>query len=285
MNPTINNITGYNQDMQTIYNEITNMSEESTYQMIGKLVATEKFIPGSQYINYDINEYSAKIAYQGFKPFVIASIVFKVAKNTDLSYIGKLIQIGMERGNNLTKMKKGASSFFLNELRTLTSMFSLKEKVGKNPHTITLSRIVMSFPQVSCSFTSINKHPTVPYSLLNSLSPGYPRQMMVSAFGAIIPNMNDDYCLELLNAFYIHQYEFSSAITPDKTKIRPPKDELTDLIRYTRAAVEGSYLNFDVKIQLLEEYELIHKDGETYGVSREVEQASDVWQEIYIKRK
>lgn len=86
----------------------------------------------------------------------------------------------------------------------------------------------MSYPHYSCSFAVINKCPNVSHVFLDSISPNYPKVMTTSAFGALIPNMEDDYCLDLLNAFYIHQYEYSVTIAADKTKVKTPAAEETN---------------------------------------------------------
>lgn len=201
----INSETGYDSVMQTLYDEVIKLDNSARSMMVsGWLNIPVYQSDGKTADGFDSYAFSFVIAYQGFKPFDMACLIMKRMKKSGGTKhdIHRLVQLGSERGNNLEKMTKGASKEFLDILKQLKTTYCLKSKAGKNPHAITQSRVCMTFPHIACSFAKINRNPIVSGDALDAMDVSYPRVMMTSAFGSIIPNNHEEYC-KIINAFYI----------------------------------------------------------------------------------
>lgn len=286
--PISDNGTGYDTVMQKLYDEITKFDTDARNLMMDKWLTIPTFqLDGKTSSGFDSIEFSYTIAYQGFKPFDMACLIIKRMNKSggNTHDIHRMVQIGSERGNNLEKLTKGASRSFLDVLKRLKTTYCLKSKAGKNPHAITLSRVCMSFPHVSCSYARINRNPIVHGSALDENNFIYPRQMMTAAFGSIIPNYQEALYKRIINAFYIYQYEFGIVVSPDKTKIKSAKASLPDLSKYLNAAITGSVMTTSTRINLLVEWDIILKlDDNTYDTSPTIDYYNEQWINKYLKK-
>lgn len=236
-------------------------------------------------------EFSVLLQYEGFDPkMILAMVLMRVgsdkARQND---IYKLIQIGLERGNNITNIIKSSSPEFTAVMRELKTAYCLKDKAGKNKMAITLSRICMVFPFISCSYMACCKNPTVSRDKMNSIVENYPTHMMTGAYAGTIYT---DGRIEkhLRNAYLVHQYEFNQVINrKNYAKKRPSQKEIiSDLIKFADAAINGNFIPNESRLACQIQWgliiEVVTKKSRTLKVSKPVLEASNYWLTKYQSR-
>ncbi|QDW80895.1 hypothetical protein [Aphis citricidus bunyavirus] len=233
----------------------------------------------------ELTHFADIAAYQGFDPQMIAFVLLskRAERLTDRELdIERMIIMSIERGNNITSIKKNSNPDFISIVNRLVSTYDIKAKAGSSRANITFSRVAMSFPDVTCSYLSIAKSTTVPRTLISSISLDYPSYMMTSSFGSIIPNKGG--MSEVLKeAFYVHQYEFTKIVS-NKNKASH-SSMVSDVIKYTDAAMKGSVLKDDDKLKLLLTWKILSLKNGKYSPSSAVLNAATVWKENYLDRK
>lgn len=145
---------------------------------------------------------------------------------------------------------KSSSARFKKELAVLKSRYCLVSKAANSADAITLSRVCMTFPHISCSYMVFCGHTIVDYSVMEDYVEGYPKQLMTAAFASIIPPSSHEFHATFLDAHLLHQYEFSKVISP-KDNSKSAKELYPDLLKYAMAAVNGSIISPDAREALL----------------------------------
>jgi len=242
--------------------------------------------------DYDGAAFAVQLQYQGFNPQVIAEMIISRV-GTDASKandVYKMIQIGLERGNNIENILKTSTPEFGASLKALRTTYCLKSKAGNSRYAITLSRVCMVFPMVSCHYMQYCKNTTVSKQLLFEISPDYPPFMMTGAFASMIPT-GYNFTKHLKNAFMIHQYEFNAIINRKKynlMKKKPTKKEIiAELTKYMEAGVNGTLIKLEDKLSNLVAWNILKPNkkattkGDAYRLSIAVHRASQVWTETY----
>ncbi|VVC26867.1 Nucleocapsid, Phlebovirus/Tenuivirus [Cinara cedri] len=231
-----------------------------------------------------VNEGGAANEYTlDFDPEFVMTCVLRVLekdiKNKPDLY--KLIQIGVERGNNLENILKTSKPEFVIELKRLIKEYYLVSKANKSKNSLTLSRICDSFPLITCSYIRHAINPTVSVSKMQSMSRNYPTVMMTSAFTFLIPNKNETFCMLLKKAHMLHQYEFFDTIRGNRMRshsVERNRDLINDVMKCTNAAIEASHITYDTQMEFLKEHNLITTaDDNIITVSEEVLEAVEVW--------
>ncbi|XP_060845628.1 uncharacterized protein LOC132925235 [Rhopalosiphum padi] len=116
----------------------------------------------SYFYGLDIKNASAYLSYQGFDPKRLAVKIDGMRKYEDRRQfdIGLMVAISIERGNKVSKMHLGSTDNFKRTLGELIGLYDLKDKAGKDPNAITLSRVAASFPHMACTYMNIAMNPT-----------------------------------------------------------------------------------------------------------------------------
>lgn len=245
---------------------------------IKELVSTEDADEGAV-----LQEFAVQSAYQGYDPKLVAFIVISI-RNDDIENrrhdIEKMVIIAIERGNNVESIKKNSTAEFLEQVKRLVSTYNIKPKAGQSRSNITFSRVAMSFPIYTCEYMTAAKSPTVPHSLIDALVPSYPRYMMTSAFASMIPRTGEQYTYDLLYAHCIHQLEFTKIVS--KKSPQPEEDMVADVMKYSDAAINGSYLTKEVQLSRLISWGLVAKaKGGLIQATQKVKDAANQWKTKY----
>lgn len=194
--------------------------------------------------DYNGAEFASDCQYQGFDPRALFRVFMKAMDTWDnKNDIYHLIQIGLERGNNVDNMQKTSSDAFRTKLLALKTKYNLKAKAGNNRYALTLSRVCALFPVVSCSYMKFCKNSTVPKAVMESISPGYPAIMMCGAFASLILAWAD----KLADAYLLFAYQFNEVINRKRyAKGRPSEGAIcADLIKYMDAARNSDWIPND----------------------------------------
>lgn len=145
------------------------------------------------------------LAYQGFDAIFIANFLFKRIEEeatANVKDIPLMIQICCERGSNLTKISNASTAELVTLIGRLKGTYALKDKAKNSKTNITLPRICMTFPQVTCSYMQWCTNSTVKYHDITQYCDEYPKQMMTGAFASMIPQSHNS-SLELTSAFLV----------------------------------------------------------------------------------
>lgn len=193
----------------------------------------------------------------------------------------RLIQIGVERGNDLEKILKTSKPEFVIELKRLIRAYRLVSNADNGcKHQTTLSRICDSFPTVTCSYIGRAVHTTVSVGKMQSLSKNYPTAMMTSAFAYLIPDRDETYCSLLKKAHMLHQYEFFATVNGHRMhtrSVRRTTDLINEVTARTDAAIRESRVDYQTQIDFLTKNRLIATDDGTITVTDDVLEAVNIW--------
>lgn len=259
------------------YLKLTDTQREA---MINKCLEQDVFGLDGKAGDYDANKFAEMIAYQGFDPMAVACmIMFRIGNDeTRVHDIAKMVQIGLERGNNIDNMMKNSTPELITLLTGYKKDYQLIKSARGNKKAVTLSRVCLVFPHVACTYMTICKSPTVRYDVLTSRCPGYPKQLMTAAFGGLIP-LSSDASEALTKAHLVHQYEFTKAISPDKRNF-DHSSAIESAIRFVEAARNGSIMSESRRFKFMEDWNLLIK-GKPSPV---VEQAAGIWDTVYMTK-
>jgi len=108
---------------------------------------------------FNANDYYEQIAYQGFDPMAVLFLVMSGAKTEELTgNIPRMVQLGLERGNNIDAMMKSSSNELVATLRSLKRVYHLCRSAKGNKKAITLSRVCLvspTLPVLTCGYAGI----------------------------------------------------------------------------------------------------------------------------------
>lgn len=230
---------------------------------------------------YNAFEYQKMIAYKGFDPSAVFAIICsKIGGNEKwVNDICLMVQIGLERGNNVDKMMKSKDGKFLEMLRRFKTDYNLVSSAKGNNKAITLSRICIVFPHLACLYMTKWKNPTVSYNIMNDMVRGYPKQLMTRFFAGLIPTENDSGILKLINAHLLHQYEYTRIVIVDKTKLTH-QYIMKIITEYLDIARTDSIVPIEMQKKYLKDWGL-YENGTASAI---VVQASEVWETRYMTR-
>lgn len=144
----------------------------------------------------------------------------------------------------ITNIIRTSTPEFAEKLKDLKLNYYLKDKSAKSRTAITLSRVCMVFPVLSCSYMTYCRNLTVSKMHMLSLCPGYPTEMMTSAYASVIPR-DKPYTQDLKCAYLVHQVEFISIIMRKIYSKKAPDMQtvLLDLDRSVDAAINGELIS------------------------------------------
>lgn len=141
-----------------------------------------------------LKELQDSVAYQGFDPKHIASLIcqkLKAAGKTKEEIreaIKVLIVLGVERGNNWAKIKGTLQPKGLAVIDPIASVIGLRSNVGTHRQdAITLARVCMSFPLATLSYMPKAVRPAVSPALMSNEFTGYPAAICHGCFSSLIP--------------------------------------------------------------------------------------------------
>ncbi|EEC12039.1 N protein, putative [Ixodes scapularis] len=97
-----------------------------------------------------------------------------------------LVVIGLMRGANLDKVRKGMREENKTKLDKLIKHFGLQSKPVDSA-AITLPRVIATYPAIAMDVMKVVEVGPVRQSTMTGPVPGYPMQMMFSAFPSLIP--------------------------------------------------------------------------------------------------
>lgn len=213
----------------------------------------------------------------------IVAYLYQLQSNKEVMIVDvmKMITIGVERGNNLKKIEENSTPTAVNEIKRLTKAYNLVSH-SNTKYAVTLSRICDAFAWLTCHYlhtTAIN--PTVSFTRMESICKNYPRAMMNSAFAYLIPNKADEFCTFLKKAHMLHQYEFNKTISGQRF---PKQSEslsiLSNVLKYTQAAINGSFISYDAQIGYLKKFDVISENENEIIVTEQVLAAVKVWEKM-----
>lgn len=202
--------------------------------------------------------------------------------------ISKMIAFGIERGNNLEKIKNYSKPETSTEIKRLIIKYKLVSNAKNMTNAMTLSRICDTYPIWTCEYLRrYAKNPAVSFSKMESICKDYPKVMMTSAFAFLIPNKQDEFCLLLKKAHMVHQYEFSKQISGKNQLVDHTVNAkfMSDVNKHTLAAISGSIFPYDSQINSLKNFGVIQENENEFTVSEEVLEAVKVWEEMEKKCK
>lgn len=201
--------------------------------------------------------------------------------------IVKLIACGIERGNDLEKIERTSKPEAIAEIKRLRETYKLVSKANKSKYAVTLSRVCVCFPWLTCHYLRVAKNPTVSFIRMESISRDYPRVMMTAAFAYLIPNKPDIFCSLLKKAHMLHQYEFFRTISgvdcPTTLSADHKRRIIQDVKKRTQVAINGSFVERDTQLTFLKQFGVIIETENGMIVSNPILEAVKVWEELEIK--
>jgi len=187
-----------------------------------------------------IEEFVKNIQFTGFNPFATLKALTLIESNQkilmkDMSY---LIVLAIERGTNTLKMVKTIGDKAVNIVRDLISKYNIKPNLSGKKDNITLSRIVMTFPWLSCGYMSKAVNPVVSFQAMKELAT-IPRVMMNTAYASLL-SKNDVNFEDKRDSHLLYMYLFNKTINPQNTdSIQKTKDSL---LTYFTASNNSDYI-------------------------------------------
>lgn len=271
------------QTLITAYGNATAQVFTAVLEKIKNLVLVSDKTQGAELEGF-INE----SAYQGFDPKLIAFVVISLREEdlrTRIHDVEKMIITAVERGNNVKSIQENSTEEFKIEIQRLVDVYNIKSKSGKSRSAITFSRVAMAFPMYTCEYMLHARSTTVPYAVMESLSHNYPKQMMTSAFGSLIPAGQEPFARDLLQAHCLHQLEFTRIVS--KKDPSTPEKMVEDVIRFAEAAINGSYIDRQVRIDILLKWKLIKMTSDNKSIYAQdvVKKAAKCWRSQHEEAK
>uniref|UniRef100_A0AAN0LJ89 Nucleoprotein n=1 Tax=Shoal Cavern virus TaxID=3139881 RepID=A0AAN0LJ89_9VIRU len=171
-----------------------------------------------------------------------------------------LVVIGLMRGANLDKVRKGMKEQNRAKLDVLIKHYGLVSK-PVDTAAITLPRVIATFPGLAMDVLKVMEMGPVRHTAMTGLVENYPRQMMFSAFPSLIPRDLAEVTEVLLAAYLLYQHQVSLVINKDYAKWDVQKQQ-TSLEGFARAALDSNYVTQRQRVlRLVEEGWLEVKEG------------------------
>lgn len=206
--------------------------------------------------------------------------------------IYRMIQFDTERRAHIDGMMKTSLPSVTRTLQGLKYKYNLKTTDVHNAYTLSLSRISMAFPHVTCAYMKFCKNPWVPFTRMRNLSPGYPEHMMATAFACMIPK--EAKCTKILiDAFMLYFCEYFRAQSRayyvehpnDRRKPRKSKSKIIENLYESVADImRGSAFAESHKTPYLEAWNILapnkKKSKGSVGVMKHVVDAAKAWRKF-----
>lgn len=202
-----------------------------------------------------------------------------------------MIMLGIEKGDDLEFIQlmftsKPAYSHYFDKLM---EVYHLEEKDWRSRTSITLNRVLLSFPDRTCLYLHQHADTTHTYKgILKSVQlivPNYPKEMITFAFTFLIPNNGKKFCLFLKKAHMLFQHVFfrekliNGSISNIADRIIPY------VIKYTETVINESHIDYESQIYLLTKFDLITmvENTDDFIVTEKVIEAAKKWDELIEK--
>ncbi|ASY03241.1 nucleocapsid protein [Fairhair virus] len=209
-----------------------------------------------------VEELKLAYEYQGFDARLVAatmrskgvSPIHKKEGDKAGAYMDRLtlVVIGLMRGANLDKVRKGMKEANRIKFDALVKHYGLQSKPVDSA-AITLPRVVATFPGLAMDVLKVMELGPVRHSTMTSLVENYPREMMFSSFPSLIPAGLGEVTEALLSAYLLFQHQVSLVINKDYPKWDVQKQQAS-LEGFARAAMDSSYVTERQRIlRLVEE--------------------------------
>lgn len=226
---------------QEVIDAISNLTTEQIKVLVVKALDLDMFDKEFTAGDYNGKEFANEMKYQGFDPQTIIAMILKTPEYNERD-VYAMIQLCVGRGSNIDAMIKSSINKTKQKLEELKKKYSLVSSGKRSRYAITLPRVALVFPHITCSYAKITPDSTVSTDRMDQISSKYPRAMMCSAFAGLIPSGSLTFSMILRSAFMLWQYEFDSVINnkvyaskkPDKKRI------VEDLLKYLNSAINGS---------------------------------------------
>lgn len=166
-----------------------------------------------------------------------------------------LVVIGMSRGANVEKVRRGLSAEGLVVVNALIEHYGIMSK-SEDPMVPTFPRMVAVFPSVAMDLAGKMTLGPVTFNTMASHVRGYPRSMMCNGFPSLIPISNPDLADIYLSAYLLYQLEVSLVINTEFRKLQ--RDEQKRSVEgFARAAMMSSYCSEEQRVRQMHKHELI----------------------------
>ncbi|KAM7303208.1 N protein [Ixodes scapularis] len=176
-----------------------------------------------------------------------------------------LVVIGLMRGANLDKVRKGMKEANRANFDILVKHFGIQSKPVDSA-AITLPRVIATFPGMAMDVLKIIELGPVRHSTMTNMVAGYPRALMFSAFPSLIPRGVEGVTEALLSAYLLFQHQVSLVINPDYPKWDLQKQR-SSLEGFARAAMDSDYVTQRQRVLRLVEEGWLSVDQERKVVS------------------
>lgn len=196
-----------------------------------------------------------------------------------------LVVIGLMRGANLDKVRKGMKEANRANFDVLVQHYGIQSK-PVDSKAITLPRVIATFPGMAMDVLKVAELGPVRHATMTEMVPDYPREMMFSAFPSLIPRGVDGVTEPLLSAYLLYQHHVSTVINPDY-KTWDLQKQKSSLEGFARAAMESEYVTQRQRVlRLLEEgWVSVVDDGKKIALSAAIAPAINAAAVQYQTRK
>lgn len=202
-----------------------------------------------------VKEVKDDFQYEGFSPIEIIRLMKELGGVETKKDVMSLIILFSERGTNIRKMEgnvKGMARF-----KHLINKYNIISTKPQKRTDITISRIALSFPWVTCKYMPALTNAVVPAHALPAL---YPKVMRTPAFGSLIPN-DYEHSNVIIEVYMLHQYKFNKIIDNKRSRTEAMEDVMLKIAKYIQIAMTGCVLNDDERKTYLHAYEVIKANG------------------------
>lgn len=250
--------------------------------MMEEMTAFPGFDENGVWLGYDFRMFAANIIFQRFDPAEIKRLVIEIASLHGASAttdVCKMVWICYERGVDVDRLLMTSTPIVKTELAELRRKYRLQTpKFGESKNVITLPRVCLAFPEVTCSFMVKLTRPLVTREKMNSISAEYPTFMMTDAFGSLIPR-NEIYTPTLKYAHLLHAFEFTLAMIRKKgiRKRQSNKMIINELEWRLDDSVNRDFLSDSFRVDMLKKRNLVVEINGSTVVSDAVSSAATVW--------
>jgi Tenuivirus/Phlebovirus nucleocapsid protein len=163
----------------------------------------------------------------GFDVEVVCRKILTIGGDNYVEDVYSMVAFAVERSQNLEKIATDSSGNATSEIESLKSKYGLVTE-ATNPTSITLDRICLTFPMLTCKYMQVAREPVVDKEAFYAyVCNGYPLVMMHEAFGTLIPNSLSEECQRIIiDAHCLHQAHFAAiiGISRDGRWDKRPKD-------------------------------------------------------------
>ncbi|AII01809.1 N protein [Blacklegged tick phlebovirus 2] len=242
-----------------------------------------------------VAELKAAYEFQGFD----ARLVARQMKEAGVSALHKaegsvaggfmdrltLVVIGLMRGANLDKVRKGMKEANRANFDVLVKHYGIQSK-PVDSKAITLPRVIATFPGMAMDVLKVAELGPVRHADMTAMVKDFPREMMFSAFPSLIPRDAEGVTEPLLSAYLLYQHHVSMVINPDY-KTWDLQKQKQSLEGFARAAMESEYVTQRQRVlRLLEEgWVSVDEDGKKISLTPALAPAINAAAVLYQTRK